>query len=114
MMMDQLNKFLNKNEVDSGFQRKIKEYMEFKLENERTLRKSDQVILDQISGSLKTELLRQVNGKVLKNNALFQRTFGSQFLLSLSMCLDEKVLAPDEFIFKVIKRVILSYNLIGT
>lgn len=99
--MDQLTKFLNKNEVDGGFQRKIKQYMEFKLDHEKTLRDSDQIILDSISGSLKAELLRQVNGKVLKNNSLFQKSFGSHFLLSLSMSLNEKVLAPDEFIFRV-------------
>jgi len=102
MRMDQLTKFLNKNEVDINFQRKIKQYMEFKLDHERTLRDSDQVILDSISGSLKGELLRQINGKVLKNNTLFQKAFGSHFLLSLSMGLDEKVLAPDEIIFRVI------------
>jgi len=105
MRMDQLTKFLNKNEVDPNFQRKIKQYMEFKLDHERTLRESDQVILDSISGSLKTELLRQINGKVLKNNILFNKSFGSHFLLNLSMSLDEKVLAPDEFIFRVKKRI---------
>lgn len=99
--MDQLTKFLAKNEVDPAFQKKIKEYMEFKLDHERTLRETDQVILDSVSGSLKAELLRQINGKVLKNNVLFQRSFGSHFLLSLSMSLNEKVLAPDEYIFRV-------------
>jgi len=100
MKMDQLTKFLNKNEVDVNFQRKIKQYMEFKLDHEKTLRDSDQVILDSISGSLKSELLRQINGKVLKNNVLFNKAFGSHFLLSLSMGLEEKVLAPDEIIFR--------------
>lgn len=101
MRMDQLAKFLAKNEVDPAFQKKIKEYMEFKLDHERTLRETDQVILDSVTGSLKSELLRQINGKVLKNNVLFQRSFGSHFLLSLSMSLNEKVLPPDEYIFRV-------------
>ena len=92
---------MEKNDIDSRLQVKAKQYLEFKLDHERSMRESEKVVLHSLSQSLRDQMLKQVNGRILKNSFLFQRSFGSSFLTKVSMLLDEQLFGPDEYIFKV-------------
>jgi len=96
----ELRKFMEKNEIDGKLQMKAKQYIEFKLEHERTMRETDKAVLQSLSQSLRDQMLKQVNGRVMKNSDLFQKSFGSSLLTKLAMLLDEQLLAPDEYVFK--------------
>jgi len=95
----ELQKFMEKNEIDPKLQTKAKQYIEFKLEHERTMRETDKAVLDSLSQSLRDQMLKQINGRVMKNSEFFQKSFGTNFLTKLSMVLEEQLLAPDEFIY---------------
>ncbi len=91
---------MEKNEIDGKLQMKARQYIEFKLEHERTMRETDKAVLQSLSQSLRDQMLKQVNGRVMKNSDLFQKSFGSSLLTRLAMLLDEQLLAPDEYVFK--------------
>jgi len=99
--MNELQKFMSKNNIDMNLQIKAKQYIEFKLEHEKAMRESDKAILHSLSQSLRDQMIKQVNGRVMKNNQLFQKSFGSSLLTKLAMQLEEQLLAPDEYIYKV-------------
>lgn len=99
--MQDLRKFMSKNEIDPKLQMKAKQYIEFKLEHERSMRESDKAILQSLSQSLRDQMIRQVNGNVMKNNLLFQKSFCTSFLTKLALMLEEQLLAPEEYLFKV-------------
>jgi len=92
---------MSKNSIDINLQAKAKQYIEFKLEHERAMRESDKVILQSLSQNLRDQMIKQVNGRVIKNNQLFQKSFGSSLLTKLATLLEEQLLAPDEYIYKV-------------
>ena len=99
--MTELQKFMSKNNIDESLQVKAKQYVEFKLEHEKALRESDKAILHTLSQTLREQMIRQVNGRIMKNNILFQKSFGSSLLTRLSMNLEEQLLGPDEYLYKV-------------
>lgn len=101
---------MEKNEIDGKLQMKAKQYIEFKLEHERTMRETDKAVLLSLSQSLRDQMLKQVNGRVMKNSDLFQKSFGSSLLTRLAMLLDEQLLAPDEYVFKVYREELWCSN----
>jgi len=99
--MNELQKFMVKNNIDMNLQLKAKQYIEFKLEHEKAMRETDKAILQTLSQTLRDQMIKQMNGRVMKNNLLFQKSFGSSLLTRLSLKLEEQLLGPDEYIYKV-------------
>jgi hypothetical protein len=99
--MQMLSRFLRRNEVDPKFQKKVKQYLEFLFDHEREMKNEETAIINSLSVSLREDLYKSINGKILKTNQLFSKNFGSTFLSQLAMKVEEHVLAPDEIIFQV-------------
>lgn len=92
---------MSKKKVDKETQARVRKYLEYIMESQRINKSQDESILTDLSDNLKSELLTQVNGKVLKEVSLFTTFFSSKFLSALSTCLKEKTYSPEEIIFNV-------------
>ena len=90
-----------KKEVSKKTQTKVRKYLDYILETENDNRIQDENILSILSENLKNEILREINGKVLRENALFHHNFGTKFLAVLYNHLEEITFTPSEVIFDV-------------
>jgi hypothetical protein len=100
--MQLLTRFLRRNEVDPKLEKKIKQYLDFLFDHEREMKNEETALINSLSVTLREDLYKSINGKIIKSNQLFSKSFGSTFLSHLAMKVEEHVLAPDEIIFQVL------------
>ncbi len=102
--MQMLARFLRRNEVDPKLEKKVKQYLDFLFDHEREMKNEETALINSLSTSLREDLYKSINGKIIKTNQLFSKNFGSTFLSQLAMRVEEHVLAPDELIYQVNQR----------
>jgi hypothetical protein len=91
-------------------QNKVRKYLEYLIETENENKLLEENVLSTFSEGLRDEILKEINGKVLREQKLFQNNFGTNFLSQLYNYLEEKTFAPSEVIFNV-NDIFLSFNL---
>jgi len=69
--------------------------------------------LGMLSEGLQEHIKREINGKTLKENLLFQTSFGTKFLFLFSHYLEERIYSPNEIIYDVKKIFLLCFNYSG-
>lgn len=85
---------------------RIKKYLEYVLEPDRTIRLTQAIFLKNLSEPLQKEVLQFINGKVLFKTDIFNIHFTKAFVLKLPFLLTERVYGPNEFIYNVNKNFV--------
>lgn len=87
--------------VSKQLRNKVTQYMEYMAESQKQSKESEEKIYSALSETLQNELKKDINGQVLRDNVLFQSTFGTTFRNALSYYLEEQSFSPGEIIFDV-------------
>lgn len=80
---------------------RVKKYLEYVLEPERTIRLTQSNLLRNLSEPLKKEVLQFINGKVLYKTDIFSLYYSKNLLLKIPFLLNEVIYGPNEFIYHV-------------
>lgn len=96
-----VNKYMQEKNVSKQFRHKVLQYLEYTTESQNQTKDVEDEIFPSLSTNLQNELKKDINGQVLRDNLLFQSTFGSTFRSALSYYLEEHTYSPGEVIFDV-------------
>lgn len=80
---------------------RVKKYLEYVLEPERTIRLTQNNLIRNLSEPLQKEVIQFINGKVLFKNDIFNLHFSKNFMMSLPFILNENIYGPNELIYHV-------------
>lgn len=97
--------------VSKQFRHKVLQYLDYTTESQSETRDVEDEIFTSLSVNLQNELKKDINGQVLRDNLLFQSTFGSTFRSALSYYLEDQTFSPGEIIYTV--RIIIIPFLIS-
>lgn len=62
----------------------------------------EKIILGKLSNNLRSELIVEVNGRMIKNFPLFSKNyFSDKFVFDVTLMLAEKIILPDEEIIQI-------------
>lgn len=78
---------------------KVKKYFEYLNEEQLEDNEAGDQMLNQLTGSLKRDVLLDIFGKIIKNEKIFKLNFSDQLLEELTLKMKEKRLAPEEIIY---------------
>ena len=93
---------MEKKNIDYNLQMKIREYLRFFWQEEMTQNvETENQIIDKLSKSLKSELIFESYGQLLKNSPLFFANFSEKLLGELMYEIKEVRNIPEDSIFKV-------------
>ena len=93
---------MEKKKIDYNLQMKIREYLRFIWQEENTQNADiENEIIDKLSNSLKSELMFESYGQVLKKSPLFFANFSEKFLGELMYEIKEVRNIPEDSIFTV-------------
>ena len=101
---------MEQTKISKALRSKVLQYLDYMNQNEQYAKLKDGHIFSGLSESLRDEIRKDINGQVLREDALFQKYFDSRFLGILSYKLEEKTFAPGEYIFNVIIALELYHN----
>ena len=88
-------------EVTKSLRAKVIQYLDYMNENQKHGKLAEEQVFSVLSESLKEEIRKDINGKVLRENTLFQQNFDVRFLSLLSYKLEERTFSPGQIIFDV-------------
>jgi len=94
-----ISKYMKRRNVPKDMQITIKRYLDYLFEHQSETISEEKHALSLLSDNLQGELTKIINGKALRENALFQINFGSKFLSVMSKELEESIYSPQEIIF---------------
>jgi len=98
----QINKFLVNKEVDKNIQRKVKKYLDHKLEVRLDQKFEKEDVLNLINKNLKEEILLQLNGNLIKNFWYFDGYKGCEKIcILITRLLKEEIFGMNETVFEV-------------
>lgn len=80
---------------------RIKKYLEYVLEPERTIRLDQTRLLQNLSDPLQKEVIQFINGKVLFKTDIFNLHFTKKLMIKLPFLLTENIYGPNETIYNV-------------
>lgn len=93
---------MEKKNIDYNLQMKIREYLRFIWQEESTQNvEQENEIIDKLSKTLRSELIFQSYGQLLKQSPLFFANFSEKFLGELMYEIKEVRNIPEDIIFKV-------------
>lgn len=100
--MQNLNRYLKKNNIDFETQMQVKKYMNFlwKIEERQTTEKESE-IFNKLSSHLKEEILLQTYGKILFQIPLFNKNFSKHFLTRVLSLMKPVYYDPNSIIYQV-------------
>ena len=100
--MNVINKYMDKKKIDYKLQMKIREYLRFIWQEESTQNaETEMEIINKLSKSLKSELIYESYGQILRNIPLFFANFSEKFLSELMYEIIEVRNIPEDTIFLV-------------
>lgn len=101
-----LNKYMREKGLSKDIQHRIRRYLEFYLAKENALRTEGDNTIQLLSQSLKDDIIKEVNAKLLNDTYMFSFNFRKKFLYLISRDFTEKAFGPDEIIFRVSKNLL--------
>lgn len=82
--------------------RRIIKYIEYMQERSDSAKIDESIILDKLSYSLKSELIVEIKGRIIKNFPLFSSDyFTRKFIFEITLIISEKISLPEEEIISV-------------
>ena len=97
--MSLLIAYVRKRGLNSHLQMKVKKYFQYCLEERMEDEEAAELLIQQLSTSLKCEVLTDINFKILMQHKVFALNFSRAFLLKLAPYLKERRVMPEELIF---------------
>ena len=111
--LDVINAYMNRKNINSELQTRIREYLNFTWNEEKTQNiEEEEKIISSLSASLKEELKLESFGFFVKNNPLFIKFFSDESLKSLINVMKEIFYTPDDVIFQVSLRIFPKNSII--
>lgn len=101
--------YMKKRGIAFDYQNKIRKYLDSLYGNQNNNRVIEQTLIDQLSVSLKQELLIRSNGKIVERFAFLKNNFSEECLKKISLALKNKNYFPEEIIDKVIFKLDLTF-----
>ena len=101
---------MKKRGIAFDYQNKIRKYLDSLYDDENNNRVIEQKLIDQLSISLKQELLIRSNGKIIENFAFFKNNFSEETLRKIILALKDKSYISEEIIMKVLLILKLIIN----
>ena len=100
--MTVINKYMDKKNIYYNLQMKIREYLRFIWQEESTQNAEIETeIINKLSKSLKSELINESYGQILRKSPLFFANFSKKFLSELMYEFNEVRNIPEDTIFNV-------------
>lgn len=96
-----INKFMKRKNLSKDTQTRVNHYLDYIFESQNEGKAEEDAIVAMLSEGIQAQIMKEVNGRVLKENRLFQSLFGTNFLSLISHYLEEKIYAPGEILFDV-------------
>lgn len=97
-----INKYMEKKGIDYNLQMRIREYLRFIWQEESTQDSElEDEIISKLSKSLRSELMFESYGKILRNSPLFFANFSEKFLSELMYEIKEVRNIPEDTLFSV-------------
>ena len=93
---------MKKKGITFDYQNKIRKYLESLYDDQNNNRIIEQKLIDQLSISLKKELLIRSNGEIIEKYAFFKNNFSEKTLKKITLALKNKNYFPEEILIKVI------------
>ena len=87
--------------IDPNIQIKIRRYIEYMHEEERSGFQKGELIMSSISKKLMSEVKTDIFYKILMQKKIFAKHFSKEFIKCLALRMVEKTFAPDETVFNV-------------
>lgn len=109
LMYYNLSKYMDQKRVSKNIRSKVIHYLDYMIETQKHGKMVEDQLFSILSDNIRAELKKDINGQVLRENALLQKNFGNKFLSILSNSLEEKIFSPGEVIFDVKISVTLFY-----
>lgn len=98
-----INKYMEKKGIDYNLQMRVREYLRFIWQEESTQDSElEDEIISKLSKSLRSELMFESYGKILRNSPLFFANFSEKFLSELMYEIKEVRNIPEDILFSVI------------
>ena len=92
---------MKRKRLSRAVQMRVRKYLEYILEGEMVNRKEEQELLKMLSEPLKDEIVAEINVKALMDLRVLSLSFSQRFLTKLARELKEKMLSPEEYLFRV-------------
>ena len=96
--------FMKIRNVGKDLKMKIMRYLEYRHSEETSGFQRGESLIKCLTSELKQELNTEIFKRVVNEIAILKENFSEKFLLDLSSKIQEKFYAPDDIIFKVIKK----------
>lgn len=77
----------------------VKKYFEYLNDEQLEDNEAGDIMLNQLVGRLKKDVLLDIYGKIIKSEKIFRLNFSEDFLDELALKMKEKRLAPEEIIY---------------
>lgn len=102
MKMRDLVHYMDKRNINSNIQMRVKRYLEYMFEEEKVgFQRGDQGLLKSLPKKLSEDVKTEVYGKILKDLHIFKKYFSQDFINKLSTKFKEVAFSPEEIIFSV-------------
>ena len=96
---------MKKKGIAFDYQNKIRKYLDSLYDDENSKRLIEQKLIDQLSLSLKKELLIRSNGEIIEKFAFFKNNLSEESLKKIILALKNRTYLPEEIIVKVIIKI---------
>ena len=106
--LSMLISYLKSKNIDKQTQIRARKHLEYILEAENMRQYQDDAILSLLPSKIQRDLAEQINGQVLRNSTMLATPFTNKFITELSKTLVERSYVPEEIIFNVPERSIMS------
>ena len=98
--MTSINQYMKRKNLPYRIQLRVRKYLEYSWDSNQTTLDEIQ-LFENMSITLKDEVITYVNGTVIKNINLFYYKFSSPLIQKLLFFFEEELYGPDENIFMV-------------
>lgn len=88
-------------EVTPSLKSKVVQYLDYMNENQKYGKMAEDHVFSYLSESLREEVRKDINGKVLRENLILLKNFDTRFLSLVSYKLEERTYSPGQIIFDV-------------
>lgn len=94
-----LNKHMQKRGLSQQLQMDVKKHFEYIYQEDEENNEYGEKMLNQLTGTLKTRVLKEIYGKILSQQKIFKLNFSASFVAELSYYIRERRVGPEQIIF---------------
>ncbi|KRX05690.1 Cyclic nucleotide-binding protein [Pseudocohnilembus persalinus] len=101
IQMSLLTKYMKKRQITHQSQLEVKKYFEYLNIEQQKNSEQNQVILNQLTGTLQRNVKYEIYGKILDKHKMFKLNFSQEFIKAMSLYMQEKRFPPNTLVFDI-------------